>query len=86
MNTILKGAHPGTIPVRFGLIWFSGFRGDLNAKVYDVRWTDDDRRQTPSDGKSSHGLWPGELKMTKTQAIVNKTLHIKLKTEQHEPH
>jgi hypothetical protein len=24
-------------------------------KVYDVR-------RTPSDGKSSHGLWPGELK------------------------
>ena len=30
-DTILKGAHPGTIPARFGLIWFSGFRGeDLN--------------------------------------------------------
>jgi hypothetical protein len=30
-DTILKGNHPGTIPVRFGLIWFSGFRGeDLN--------------------------------------------------------
>ena len=26
-----------------------------------------DRRRTPSDGKSSHGLWPGELK--KEQAI-----------------
>jgi hypothetical protein len=22
----LKGTHPGTIPARFGLIWFSGFR------------------------------------------------------------
>jgi hypothetical protein len=30
-DTILKGTHPGTIPGRFGLIWFSGFRGeDLN--------------------------------------------------------
>jgi hypothetical protein len=29
----------------------------LNVKVYDVR-------RTPSDGKSSHGLWPGELKIT----------------------
>ena len=30
-DTILKGTHPETIPVRFGLIWFSGFRGeDLN--------------------------------------------------------
>jgi hypothetical protein len=27
-------------------------------KVYDVR-------RTPSDGKSSHGLWPGELKSVK---------------------
>jgi hypothetical protein len=30
MDTILKGTHPGTIPARFGLIWFSGFREDLN--------------------------------------------------------
>ena len=41
-DTILKG----TIPARFGLIWFKGFRGeDLNVKVYDVR-------RTPSDGKN----------------------------------
>jgi hypothetical protein len=39
-DTILKGTHPGTIPARFGLIWFSGFRGeDLNVKVYDIRRT-----------------------------------------------
>jgi hypothetical protein len=25
-DTILKGIHPGTIPARFGLIWFCGFR------------------------------------------------------------
>jgi hypothetical protein len=55
-DIILKRTHPRTIPARFGLIWFRGFRGeDLNVKVYDVRWT-------PSDGKSSHSLWPGELK------------------------
>ena len=47
-DTILKGTQPGTIPARFGLIWFSGFRGeDLNVKVYARR------RQMPSDGKSS---------------------------------
>jgi hypothetical protein len=35
-DIILKGTHPGTIPARFGLIRFSGFRGkDLNVKVYD---------------------------------------------------
>ena len=34
-DTILKGTHQGTIPVRFGLIWFSGFRGeDLNVIFY----------------------------------------------------
>jgi hypothetical protein len=31
----LKGTNPGTIPARFGLIWFSGFRGeDLNVIFY----------------------------------------------------
>jgi hypothetical protein len=34
-DTILKGIHPGTIPARFGLIWFCGFRGkDLNVIFY----------------------------------------------------
>ena len=34
-DTILKGNHPGTIPARFSLIWFSGFRGeDLNEIFY----------------------------------------------------
>ena len=27
-DTILKGTHPRTIPARFGLIWFSCFRGE----------------------------------------------------------
>jgi hypothetical protein len=30
-DTILKGTHPRTIPARFSVTWFSGFRGeDLN--------------------------------------------------------
>ena len=34
-ETILKGTHPGTIPARFGLIWFSGFRAEvLNVTFY----------------------------------------------------
>jgi hypothetical protein len=34
-DTYLKGNHPRTIPARFGLIWFSGFRGeDLNVIFY----------------------------------------------------
>ena len=56
-DTILQWDYPRIIPARLGVIWFSGFRGeDLNVKVYDVR-------QMPSDGKSSLGLWPGELKI-----------------------
>jgi hypothetical protein len=32
---ILKGTHPGITSARFGLIWFSGFRGeDLNVIFY----------------------------------------------------
>jgi hypothetical protein len=34
-DTFLKGTHKVTIPARFGLIWFSGFRGeDLNVIFY----------------------------------------------------
>jgi hypothetical protein len=74
LDTILKGTHPRTIPARFGLIWFRGFRGeDLNVKVYDVRRTmaikyiyyASKGYQYYDDGKTSHGLWPGELKKYK---------------------
>jgi hypothetical protein len=35
LYTILKGTHLRTIPARFGLIWFSGCRGeDLNVIFY----------------------------------------------------
>jgi hypothetical protein len=34
-DTILKGDHPKTIPAKFALTWFSGFRGeDLNVIFY----------------------------------------------------
>jgi hypothetical protein len=34
-DTILKEDHPRTIPAKFALIWFSGFRGeDLNVIFY----------------------------------------------------
>ena len=34
-DTILKGTHQRTIPARFVLIWFNGFRGeDLNVIFY----------------------------------------------------
>jgi hypothetical protein len=31
---ILKWDYPRTIPAKFGLIWFSGFREDLNVIFY----------------------------------------------------
>ena len=66
-DIILKGTHPRTIPARFSLIWFRGFRGeDLNVKVYDVRRT---------DAKSSSGLWPGELN-TMLPSVVCRRLHV----------
>ena len=34
-DTFMKGTHPSTIPARFGVIWFSGFRRkDLNVIFY----------------------------------------------------
>jgi hypothetical protein len=42
---MLNGTLPRTIPTRFDLNWFRGFRGeDLNVKVYDVRRSDDGRQ------------------------------------------
>jgi len=44
---------------RSTLTYIPGF----SVKVYDVRRTDNAGHRTPSDGKSSPGLWPGELKL-----------------------
>jgi hypothetical protein len=33
-DIILKGDHPRTIPAKFAVIWFSGFREDLNVIFY----------------------------------------------------
>jgi hypothetical protein len=50
LDTNLKETHPRTIPAIFGLIWFTGFKGeDLNVKVYDVRRTDG--QMTTDDGR-----------------------------------
>ena len=54
-DTNVKWDYPRTIPAKFGLIWFSGFRGeDLNVKVYDVR-TDDDGRQVMAKAHMAFG-------------------------------
>jgi hypothetical protein len=51
-DTLLKGDHPRTTPVKFALIWFSGFRGeDLNVIFYQNmpnlhnRYKSDERKQ-----------------------------------------
>jgi hypothetical protein len=60
----LKGTHPGTIPARFGLIWFSGFRGeDLNVIFYQNmpnlynQYISAERKIRP------HSRWPLLLKI-----------------------
>ena len=75
-DSILKGTHPRTIPARFGLIWFRGFKR-RRFKCESLRRTDG-RRPTPSDDKSSLGLWPGELKTTKKQKICSNRLNLSL--------
>jgi hypothetical protein len=38
-DIILKRDYPRTIPTKFALIWFSGFRGeDLNVIFYHIFW------------------------------------------------
>jgi hypothetical protein len=52
-DTILKGTHPGTIPARFGLIWFSGFRGeDLNV-IFNQNMSNLHNRYISAERKSS---------------------------------
>jgi hypothetical protein len=56
-NTNLVEDHPMIISGKFGSILFSGFREeDLNVKKLT------DGRRTLTHDKSSHGLWPGEVK------------------------
>jgi hypothetical protein len=43
------------------------------------------RRRAPSDDKSSHCLWQGELKRTKEKTTIYNTIHRKIKIEQHDP-
>ena len=56
------------IPFHQSLVAIGPVVSEEKIKVYDVRQTDR-RRRTPSDGKSSHGLWPGELKRGPHQSV-----------------
>ena len=53
----LKGTHPGTILARFGLIWFSSFRGeDLNVIFYKNMSNLHNRYTDPSKCINDHTL------------------------------
>ena len=52
---------PYIIPTKCQSNWFSSFRGEDFWNCLQTT-TDDGRRRTHSDGISSHGLRPGELK------------------------
>jgi hypothetical protein len=39
-DTILKGTHPGTIPARFGLIWFCQMLGGVDRNISDCSMED----------------------------------------------
>ena len=64
--------HSKTISASFGLIWFSGFRGE------DLRKYMTYNRRRPSDCKFSRGLWTGELKQrsTSTENTLVNNKHI----------
>jgi hypothetical protein len=49
LDTVLKWDYPRTIPAKFGLIWFSGFRGeDLNV-IFHFK--------TVSNSPALHSRW-----------------------------
>jgi hypothetical protein len=52
---------PYMLPTKFHFIWLRGFQ---KRRLKCEKLTDD-RRRTPSDDKSSHCLWQGELKRLK---------------------
>jgi hypothetical protein len=76
-DTILKLDTLVMIQAKFGFNWSSSFRGeDFWKSLWRTTdgWTDG---RTPSDGKSSHGLWPGELK----KAIFGSQFYPKMKQD-----
>jgi hypothetical protein len=76
-DTILKGTHTGNIPARFGLIWFSGFRGeDLNVICYKNMPNLHNRyisaeRKFQSDSHALHSRWPLLLKIEISSNVQN---------------
>ena len=59
-DTILKGTHPGTIPARFGLIWFSGFRGEDSNVIFYQNMPNLHNRYISAERKISqkkHGIY-----------------------------
>ena len=58
-DTILKWDYPRTIPAKFGLIWFSGFREeDLNVIFYQNLPNLHNLYKSPSEKSTEkHGLY-----------------------------
>ena len=52
--------------------WF--LRRRLKCEKFTTDNDDDDGRRTKHDGKSSHGLWPGELKTINKRSTYVRTL------------
>jgi hypothetical protein len=65
-DTILKGTHPDTIPARFGLIWFSGFREDLNVIFY----------QNMANLHNRYKSAERNISQKKTEYMLNYSLHV----------
>ena len=57
-------------------VWFNLVQGFQRRrfKYESLQRTTDGRRRMPSDGKSSHGLWPGELKIKKNDLKSKKKI------------
>jgi hypothetical protein len=63
----LKGTHPGTIPARFGVIWFCRFRGeDLNVIFY----------QNMPNLHNRYKSAERKISQKKTEYMLHYTLHV----------
>ena len=58
-------------------VWFNLVQGfQRRLKCDSLRRTTDGRRRMPSDGKSSHDLWPGELKTLSKRKCCALTIYM----------
>ena len=70
LNTTFVQDTLRNICAKFHIIPLSSFRGEDFWKILNGR------QQTPSDGNSSHGLWPVELKIPSTTTFYKLILKL----------